>query len=466
MLRLYDSSVGSVVEVEGKTPGAFSIYNCGPTVYDLPHLGHGRAVLTFDILRRYLESLGIAVRHVTNVTDIDDKIIERALEREVNPSEIATQYEAAWWATTDLLGALRPHDSPRATQWIPQMVDVVSSLVERGCAYRGDDGIYLEVDKVEGYGLLAQQSLGDLRSGARVTTAAFKRSPLDFALWKFVKREEIGWSTPFGYGRPGWHTECVAMSLGLLGEDFDLHGGGLDLRFPHHENERAQAVALGYPFARHWMHHGFVEVAGAKMSKSLGNFVTMTEMVEKFDPRSYRLLVARAHYRSPLEVTSDLAEDASATVARLDRFAVRMRELISDESVQIRDVGTLSEFQGEMSKDLNTPAALANLFRSITEANAAFDGGDWVSAKSYALEIFAAMASIGLFAQSSAEIPQEVLSRAGERQKAREEKNWTEADRLRSEIEKLGYLVEDGAEGFTVRHSGPGLVVQESGREA
>ncbi|MGC8464472.1 MAG: cysteine--tRNA ligase [Acidimicrobiales bacterium] len=453
MLRLFDSAVGSVVDVQGNSGGAFSIYNCGPTVYDLPHLGHGRAVLTFDILRRYLESVGVDVRHVSNVTDIDDKIIARAKERGADPREIAAQYEEAWWKTTDLLGALRPHEAPHATEWIDQMVDIVSRLLGSGVAYRGDDGVYLEVEKVEGYGLLAQQPLADLRHGARVEAASFKRSPLDFVLWKFVSSDEIGWATPLGYGRPGWHTECVAMSTGLFGHTFDLHGGGLDLRFPHHENERAQSVALGYPFARHWMHHGFVEVGGAKMSKSLGNFVTMEEMVEKFDPRSYRLLVARAHYRSPLEVTSALAEDAVSTLARLDRFSLRLHELVADDSVELCEVGVLQEFHREMRQDLNTPVALANLFRSVTEANTAFDLGEWVKAKSQAVEILSALTALGLVTRNVEGVPLAVVQRAQDRQRARESGDWGTADRLRSEIAELGYLVEDGPQGFSLRRS-------------
>ncbi len=299
------------------------MYVCGPTVYDMPHIGHGRANLTFDILRRYLSFTGLRVHHVANVTDVDDNIIKRAAELGRTEPDVAAEFEARWWESMEALGDLRPHDIPHATQYIEDMVALVGELVARGKAYETPDGVYLEVAKVEGYGLLAQQSLESLQVGARVEANEEKRSPLDFALWKKAKEGEPSWDSPWGPGRPGWHTECVVMSLDLLGEGFDLHGGGQDLKFPHHENERAQAVADGKAFARHWMHNGWVEVEGTKMSKSLGNFTTLPDLLARHDARAYRLLVLRAHYRSPIEVTPETLADAEKALARLDGLARR-----------------------------------------------------------------------------------------------------------------------------------------------
>ncbi len=275
------------------------MYVCGPTVYDLPHIGHGRFTLTFDVLRRYLLFGGLAVRYVSNITDVDDNIIKRASAEGRTEGDVALEYEARWWEAMDALGVLRPNDTPHATAYVERMVDLVVDLVERGVAYEISDGVYLNVEQVDGYGLLARQPLESLRAGARVETVDEKRSPLDFVLWKKAKPEEPSWPSPWGPGRPGWHTECVVMSLDLLGDGFDLHGGGQDLAFPHHENERAQAVAEGRPFAWHWVHNGWVTVDGEKMSKSLGNFTSLTDLLARSDGRAYRLLVLRGTTARP-----------------------------------------------------------------------------------------------------------------------------------------------------------------------
>ncbi len=300
MLRLHDTATGTIRPLEHRTEGEVSMYVCGPTVYDLPHIGHGRYNLVFDVLRRYLLFCGFTVRYVSNITDVDDNIIKRANEQGRTEPDLAAEYEARWWEAMDALGLLRPDESPHATAYIEDMVTLVGDLLDRGVAYETSDGVYLNVEQVDGYGLLARQSLDSLRSGARVEANDEKRSPLDFAVWKKAKEGEPAWGAPWGAGRPGWHTECVVMSLDLLGDGFDLHGGGQDLAFPHHENERAQAVAEGRPFAQHWVHNGWVEVDGTKMSKSLGNFTSLTDLLTRCDERAYRLLVLRAHYGLPL----------------------------------------------------------------------------------------------------------------------------------------------------------------------
>ncbi|MFV0309578.1 MAG: cysteine--tRNA ligase, partial [Desertimonas sp.] len=309
MLHLYDTATRTVRPLAMREPGKVSIYLCGPTVYGPPHLGHGRATLEYDVLVRYLRWSGLEVRLVSNITDIDDKIIQRA-EREDRPWEdITRRCEDVWFRAMDGINVARPDDIPHATEYVERMVATIARLVELGKAYQTEDGVYLSVETVEGYGLLVHQSLEDLVAGGgdrEVVGAELKHNPADFALWKLAKPGEPAWPSPWGAGRPGWHTECVVMSLDLLGEGFDLHCGGLDLRFPHHENERAQAVALGKRFANHWMHHGFiVDAEGEKMSKSLGNVSNLLDLLERYDGRTYRMLLLQSHYRSPITITLD-----------------------------------------------------------------------------------------------------------------------------------------------------------------
>ncbi len=378
MLHLHDTATGTVRPLVPRIEGQVSMYVCGPTVYDLPHIGHGRANLTFDILRRYLSFEGLRVHHVANITDVDDNIIKRANELGRTEADVAAEFEAAWWESMEALGDLRPHDIPHATEYIEHMVALVRELEAKGVAYETADGVYLEVAKVPSYGLLALQPLESLQAGARVEANDEKRSPLDFALWKKAKAGEPSWPSPWGDGRPGWHTECVVMSLDLLGEGFDLHGGGQDLRFPHHENERAQAVADGKEFARHWMHNGWVEVEGTKMSKSLGNFTTLPDLLARHDARAYRLLVLRAHYRSPIEVTPETIVDAEGALGRLDALARRFSVgglleqtpdgyVVEGEAPAVDlEPGALASFRAHMDDDLDTAGALAGIFELVS----------------------------------------------------------------------------------------------------
>ncbi|MGH9066830.1 MAG: cysteine--tRNA ligase, partial [Acidimicrobiales bacterium] len=384
VLRLHDTARGRVVPLELRQPGKLTMYVCGPTVYDVPHIGHGRLTLVFDVLRRYAEWSGLAVTHVSNVTDIDDKIIARAAEEARPAAEVASEQEAAWWGAMDALGVARPTAAPHATAYVEAMVGAVAALVGSGAAYPAPDGVYLEVARVPGYGLLALQPLESLRAGARVEAAGAKRSPLDFALWKAAKPGEPSWPSPWGDGRPGWHTECGVMALDLLGEGFDVHAGGQDLRFPHHENERAQAVALSRPFARHWVHCGMVESGGEKMSKSLGNFTSLPDLLARTDPRAYRLLVLQSHYRKPMEVTPGTLADAARGLGRLDALARRFdgaaraaraaRAPVQLDGGEIAavppDPDALSRFVAAMEDDLDTPAAIGLTFELVRRANA------------------------------------------------------------------------------------------------
>ena len=461
MLRLFDSVHGDVRELELRDPGRISMYVCGPTVYDLPHLGHGRLTLVWDVARRWFTFRGFVVDYVSNVTDIDDNIINRALRENRTETEIAARFEQEWWQAMDRLGVARPSHVPHATQYVEEMIALVAQFLDQDIGYATSDGVYFDVSRVSDYGLLAGQPLDSLRAGARVESNDEKRSPLDFALWKFAKPGEPSWPAPFGDGRPGWHTECVVMSLGLLGEGFDLHTGGFDLRFPHHENERAQAVAAGRDFTHHWSHSGWVMVGEEKMSKSLGNFTSLTDMLETSDPRAYRLLVLRSHYRSPIEVTTDTIADAQRALARLDTLERRfdLPALAGDAMVIDSDfnwtglAGALYEGVAlVLDDDLNTPLAVAQLFEAVSAANAAADAGDLETANELAGAVAVLFGALGLsLLRGSDALDVESEQLVGARDRARAAKDWSEADRLRGELEGRGWVVEDSAAGTLIR---------------
>jgi cysteinyl-tRNA synthetase len=446
------------------------MYVCGLTVDGQAHLGHGRMALVFDVLRRYLLFTGLDVNYVSNITDIEDRIIDSAAAAGVPIDQFTAANEARWWELIDTLGVLRPDETPHATAYVDRMVALVSDLMGRGVAYETGDGVYLSVFDVPGYGLLAHQPLDSLRAGARVEADEEKRSPLDFVLWKKAKPGEPTWDSPWGPGRPGWHTECVVMSLDLLGDGFDLHGGGQDLIFPHHENERAQAVADGREFARHWMHNGWVTLDGEKMSKSLGNFTSLDDLLARSDPRAYRLLVLRSHYRSPIEVTPETVKDAEAGLARLDELARRfgLGDLLAEGPVVDQggsdgtdgdveggavDAEAVARFRSRMDDDLDTPGAVATAFDLVRRANGAADAGDAPGAVRSARTAGLLCAALGLplIGRSDVEIDEESADRVRRRDQARAARDWAEADSLRSDLERSGWIVEDGPEGTRIR---------------
>jgi cysteinyl-tRNA synthetase len=457
MLRLHDTALGEITEIVPREPGRFSMYVCGPTVYDVPHIGHGRFTLVYDVLRRYLEWRGVEVTHVSNVTDIDDNIIRRAEEEGRPAEEVARHYEDVWWDAMDRLGVARPTVTPHATEYVQQMVELIRALVDRGVAYESSDGVYLSVEKVPGYGLLAHQSLDSLYAGARVEVDEAKRSPADFALWKKAKPGEPAWESPWGQGRPGWHTECVVMSLDLLGDNFDLHTGGFDLAFPHHENERAQAVAMGRKFAHHWMHHAFVEVGGEKMSKSLANFTTLVDLLDRTDRRAYRLLVLRSHYRSPLEVTPTTIADAEAALDRLDslarRFGLARPAPVSTPATRRNlDQEAVDRFVAAMDEDLRTPTAIAIVFELASRANAAADAGEAKVAHRLATTAVELSGALGLeLGKAGDEVDDESAALVERRDAARRARDFATADSIRDELTARGWIVEDGPEGTTIR---------------
>jgi cysteinyl-tRNA synthetase len=450
MLHLYDTATREVRELRLREPGTVSIYLCGPTVYGPPHLGHGRATLVYDVLRRYLEWTGLRVRLASNITDIDDKIIDRA-NREQRPwQDITHKCEAVWFTAMSRLGVERPTDVPHATEWVDEMVAMIGELVSTDRAYVTDDGVYLSVETVPDYGLLANQNLDDLLAGGgerEVFGAAAKRHPADFALWKFTKPGEPAWPSPWGEGRPGWHSECVVMSLGLLGEGFDLHCGGMDLKFPHHENERAQAVALGKQFANHWMHNGFVvDAEGEKMSKSLGNVANLIDLLDHYDPRAYRMLLLQSHYRGPVSVTQDNIDASVKALAGFDAFAHRTAGVASVEP----DADVMAQFRARMDDDLDTPSATALLFDTVRRANAALDAGT-ADAASLSAAVRAICDAVGLTLKVADEVPADAAAKAAALDAARAAKDFAAADALRAELQADGWTVETTKAGTTLR---------------
>jgi cysteinyl-tRNA synthetase len=454
MLNLHDTATGLVRELELREPGKVGIYLCGPTVYGPAHIGHGRATIVYDVLRRYLEWTGLDVRLVSNITDIDDAIINRANKEGRSATEIAVKCEEMWFKAMGAVNVKRPSDIPHATAYVDQMVDMIVTLVDKGSAYVVDDGVYLSVESVDDYGLLTHQRLSDMMAGGgdrEVFGADNKRHPADFVLWKLSKPGEPSWPSPWGEGRPGWHSECVVMSLELLGEGFDLHCGGMDLKFPHHENERAQAVALGKRFANHWMHHNFVvDSENEKMSKSLGNVSNLLDLVEQYDQRAYRMVLLQSHYRSPVQVTLDNITAAEKALARLDALARAASNLPSAEA----DAQVLTSFRTRMDDDLDTPAATALLFETVTRVNVALNEGRTDQAASLWAAVSQICGAVGLVLNAGGdEVPADVEAKAVALDAARAAKDFGAADRLRTELQEAGYVVETTKEGTRVRPS-------------
>src|SRR4051794_3469535 len=426
------------------------MYVCGPTVYDVPHVGHGRTALVYDVIRRYLEWQGNVVTFVGNVTNVEDKIIARAAAEGTSERELADRYEQAYWDELDRLNVRRPDDVPRATEFIEPMIELIAELVASGHAYVIEGkGVYFSVPSFDGYGELSGRRLDDLLegAGARVEVDEQKRSPVDFALWKAAKPGEPDWESPWGRGRPGWHIECSAMSLSILGEGFDLHGGGDDLVFPHHENERAQAEAAGHAFATHWIHSGMVMVGGEKMSKSLGNFTNLADALDRHGPRAFRLLALQTHYRKQLEMGDKELSDAGKAVDRLDALFRRARVAGLTEGA----VGDTADFRAAMDDDFDTAAALASVFDLVRRANTALDAGDTDAVATLLATVRELCGAFGLDVDdgtadsSDAEIDAMVAARDA----ARAARDFAEADRIRDELKERGVILEDGAAGTT-----------------
>ena len=456
MLKIYNTLAREKQEFIPIAPGKAGIYVCGMTVYDYCHLGHARVMVVFDMAVKWLKAAGFDVHYVRNVTDIDDKIIRRALENGEPIGELTSRFIAAMHEDAAALGVAPPDHEPRATQYVDRMIAMISTLIEKGLAYAAPNGdVYYSVHDFDDYGKLSGKSLEDLRAGERVDVDPFKRDALDFVLWKSAKAGEPCWESPWGPGRPGWHIECSAMSEQLLGEHFDIHGGGQDLQFPHHENEIAQSEgAHDHKFVNYWMHNGFVRVDDEKMSKSLGNFFTVREVLEKFDAEVVRFFILRAHYRSPLNYSDQHLMDAKAALTRLytalDGIEAKMGNINWENAYAAR-------FMAAMNDDFNTADAIAVLFDLANETN-----------KSKSAEIAALLKSLagilGLLQReprqflqgdittdiSSAEKIEEAIAK---RIEARKSKNFAESDRIRDELLQSGIILEDGPQGTTWRRA-------------
>ncbi len=473
------------------SPGCVKIYACGVTVYDLCHIGHARANVAFDIIVRYLRYRGYEVKYVRNFTDIDDKIIQRAAREKTDCLTISTRYILAFYEDFDRLGLVRPDVEPRATDHIPEIIDLVGRLIDAGKAYAVNGDVYYSVRGFAGYGKLSGKDTGDLLSGARVEVDDRKRDPLDFALWKASKPGEPAWNSPWGPGRPGWHIECSAMAMKHLGETFDIHGGGKDLVFPHHENEIAQSEGLtGKPFARYWIHNGFVNVDSEKMSKSLGNFFTLRDVLKKVKPDVLRFFLVSSHYRSPIDYSENSLAEAKAGLSRFYRVKEKMEACVSagrvassvpagDDFAAVREV--TGRFVEAMDDDFNTAAALGHLFDAARALNR-MAPADPFQEREKAGEFLAAYAVLeplfgvlGLLRESAGEyfrgeVPEitveaasgdkhqaaisheEIERRIGERNAARARKEYAEADRIRKELDALGVVLEDSKTGTTWKY--------------
>ena len=441
--------------------GKVRIYACGPTVYNYFHIGNARPFIVFDTLRRYLEHKGYEVKFVQNFTDIDDKMIRRANEEGITVKELGERFIAEYYKDADALGIERATVNPKATEHIPEIIALIQKLEEKGLAYAVETGdVYYNTKGFAGYGKLCGQCMDDLESGARIEVDNIKRNPMDFALWKAQKPGEPAWESPWGMGRPGWHIECSAMSMKYLGETIDIHCGGQDLVFPHHENEVAQSEgATGKPFAKYWMHNGHINVDNKKMSKSAGNFFTVRDIAKEFDLEAVRMFMLSAHYRSPINFSRDMIEQAKASLDRLytarDHFAFLLKnakdgEMGERERALMEKVDAArSGFDSAMDDDLNTAEAMGNMFELVREANAALDENSPKQAVSAVLDALEEMAKVfGILTRRTDDGGDEQVEALLEaRARARSEKNWAESDRLRDEIVKLGYVLKDTKQG-------------------
>jgi cysteinyl-tRNA synthetase len=447
MLRFYDTAARAKVDFEPRIPGQVSMYVCGPTPYDAPHLGHGRKEVVFDTIRRYLLWCGFKVTYVSNVTDIDDNIINRAQRDNTTEPELAAKYEEEFTKQFDRLNIMLPDEAPRATQWIDQMQALIAKLVESGHAYVIEgEGVYFQVDTLPEYGALSHRTVDELleSAGARVDVDERKRSPVDFAVWKAAKPGEPSWDSPWGKGRPGWHIECSAMALQILGDGFDIHGGGSDLVFPHHENEIAQAVAADHVFARHWLHNGMLNVNGEKMSKSLGNFTTLSDVLDEYDPRAFRMLVLKTHYRRQMEVGSKELSDAQKDVAGFDALLRRARRA----NLPAATAEAPDSFRAAMDDDFDTPAAIAVLQTLRRDANSALDEERLDDAARLVATVVSLTGALGLvLSDADDDLDSDVAELVRQREEARANKDWGGADRIRDELLKRGIQLEDTPNG-------------------
>ncbi|MBX9903772.1 MAG: cysteine--tRNA ligase [Burkholderiales bacterium] len=456
MLKIYNTLARDKQVFTPLVPGKVRMYVCGMTVYDYCHLGHARVMVIFDVVQRWLRASGYDVTYVRNITDIDDKIIKRAQENGETMGALTERFIRAMDEDAAALGVQKPDAEPRATEYVPGMLDMIKLLQGRGYAYQAADGdVNYAVRKFDGYGKLSGKSLEDLRAGERVAVDAAKQDPLDFVLWKRAKPGEPAWESPWGAGRPGWHIECSVMSGALLGKHFDIHGGGQDLQFPHHENEIAQSEgAHGGTFVNYWMHNGFVRVDNEKMSKSLGNFFTVREILKKYDPEVVRFFIIRAHYRSPLNYSDAHLDDAKQALTRLYTALKGVAAVAAPVDWSNTHA---ARFKAALDDDFNTPEAVAVLFELANEVNKSRSAGDAGLLKALAALLGLLQREPEAFLQAGVTegdwTPERIEAAIVARAAAKKAKQFSEADRIRDELKAAGVVLEDSAAGTTWRRS-------------
>lgn len=456
-MRIYNTLTRTKDELKTIEPGVLKVYACGPTVYNFIHIGNARPLCVFDVLRRYMEYRGYDVKFVQNFTDIDDKIIRRANEEGISFKEVSEKYIEEFWKDAKGMNIREATVHPKATENIDEIINIISTLVEKGYAYAVDGDVYFSPTKFDEYGKLSHQPLEELEAGARINVEDIKREPMDFALWKGAKPGEPYWESPWGHGRPGWHIECSAMVRRYLGETIDIHCGGQDLIFPHHENEIAQSECCnGAPFANYWMHNGYINVDNVKMSKSLGNFFTVRDVAEKYGYEPIRYLMISSHYRSPINYSVDVIEQCKASLERLYTcrnnldFALENAadgELDNEFNEKVH--GRIQQFIKAMDDDLNTADGLSAVFELVRDINTAIANNASKQTLELGSKAFDELADVlGLvYNRGKASLDDEVEALIAERAQARKDKNWAKADEIRDKIKAMGIVLEDTPQG-------------------
>lgn len=463
-IKIFNTMTRTKEEFVPLKPGEVSMYVCGPTVYNYFHIGNARTFISFDTIRRYLEYRGYKVNYVQNFTDIDDKMIKRADEDGISVKELGDKFIAEYFKDADAIGLKRATVHPRATELIGDIIDFIRGLEQRGYAYNIDGDVYFDTSMFKDYGKLSHQSIDDLEAGARIDVNEMKRHPMDFALWKKQKPGEPGWESPWGIGRPGWHIECSTMATKFLGESIDIHGGGSDLIFPHHENEIAQSEARsGKPFARYWMHAAFLNVNNQKMSKSLNNFFTAREILEKYDPEVIRLFMLSGHYRTPLNFSPDSLDQAKAGLERFYNSIHNLEYLL--ENAQNKPIdgaerelfdridGYREKFIEVMDDDFNTADGISVIYDLVRDVNTNINADSPKELVQKALDMIRELGKPLMLLQKSTmgELDHEIEKLIEERQKARKEKNWALADKVRDQLKSMGIELQDTPQGVKWR---------------
>lgn len=458
-MLLYNTLTRKKEEFVPITPGKVAMYVCGPTVYNYFHIGNARPFMMFDILRRYMEYRGLAVTYVQNFTDVDDKIINRANEEGADSFEIAEKYIVEYFKDADALGIKRASVHPKVTETVPEIIAFIEVLIQKGFAYESQGDVYFATKKFQGYGKLSGQSIEDLDAGARVEVSEIKKNPTDFALWKACKPGEPFWESPWGQGRPGWHIECSVMCTKFLGETIDIHAGGADLVFPHHENEIAQSEAYsGKPYVNYWLHNGYINVDNEKMSKSKGNFFTVRDILQEYDSEVIRFFMVQAHYRSPINFSRELIESAANGLERLynlkesllHRISTALTlELCDGEAALVEEINQHREkFIGAMDDDLNTADAIAAIFELARGLNIQMQEERSAQYLETGLGVLMELCGVlGILGREKESLDSEIEALISARQEARKAKNWAESDRIRDLLKNQGILLEDTPQG-------------------